>query len=238
MTEQPPKSVLIIDDTKLVQRFAEAFFTRLKFNVYIASDGYEGLKLALSRKPDLILIDIMMPRLDGLKAMQVIKSNETIRNVPIVVMTAYSDRINVVSAAKLGASAVITKPLTEEILFEKLKLVFGEEFVQSMIPSDPQEKENPFGVNEQEFSDAVRAMVGEFMKFYEEQVDQLEIAVRNHNIDSIRKITHNIRGTSGSFGYNEATRLATELNEVVHASTIDWHSAEVLLVQLKNRLKK
>ncbi len=238
MAEQHSKGVLIIDDAKLVQRFAEAFFSRLKFEVRVASDGYEGLKLALSQKPDLILIDIMMPRLDGLKAMQVIKSNNAIRDVPIVVMTAYSDRINVVSAAKLGAAAVITKPLTEEVLLAKLKTVFGEKFVQSMIPTDPKDKENPFGVNEEEFSDAVSAMVEEFLKFYDEQVSQLESAVRGHNVELIRKITHNIRGTSGSFGYNEATRLATELNEVVHASSIDWDEAEVLLVQLKNRLTK
>jgi len=228
--------VLVIDDAKLIQRFAETFFSRLKFEVIVASDGYEGVKLALARKPDLILIDIMMPRLDGLKAMQLIKANHNVREVPIIVMTAYSDRINVVSAAKLGAAAVITKPLTEEILFTKLKSVFGEEFVQSMIPTDPKEKENPFGVNEQEFSDAVSAMVEEFLKFYAEQIGLLETAVRNRDVESIRRVTHNIRGTSGSFGYNEATRLATELNEVVHASTIDWHAAEVLLVQLKNRL--
>ncbi len=230
--------MLVIDDAKLVQRFAGAFFSRLKFEVLVASDGYEGVKLAISRKPDLILIDIMMPRLDGLKAMQLIKANHAIRDIPIVVMTAYSDRINIVSAAKLGAAAIITKPLTDEILLQKLQLVFGEEFVQSMIPTDPAEKENPFGVNEQEFSDAVRAMVGEFLKFYAEQIEILEIAVRNREVESIRKVTHNIRGTSGSFGYNEATRLATELNEVVHASNIDWHAAEVLLVQLKNRLTK
>ncbi len=238
MAEQSRKCVLVIDDAKLVQRFAGAFFSRLKFEVLVASDGYEGVKLAISRKPDLILIDIMMPRLDGLKAMQLIKANHAIRDIPIVVMTAYSDRINVISAAKLGATAIITKPLTDEILLQKLQLVFGEEFVRSMIPTDPAEKENPFGVNEQEFSDAVRAMVGEFLKFYAEQIEILEIAVQNRDVESIRKVTHNIRGTSGSFGYNEATRLATELNEVVHASTIDWHAAEVLLVQLKNRLTK
>ncbi len=238
MAEQHNKSVLIIDDARVVQRFAEAFFKRLRFDVYVASDGYEGLKLVMSQKPDLILIDIMMPRLDGLKALQVIKSNELIRNVPVVVMTAYSDRINVVSAAKLGAAAVITKPLTEEILFEKLKQVFGEEFVKSMIPTDPKEKENPFGVNEEEFNEAVRAMVEEFVKYYGEQVDQLETAVHNHDIEVIRRITHNIRGTGGSFGYNEATRLATRLNEVVHSSPIDWQEADLLLLQLKNRLKR
>lgn len=238
MAEQHHKTVLIVDDAKIVQRFAEEFFKRLKFNVHVAPDGYDGLKMALSSKPDLILLDIMMPRLDGFKTLQVIKSNELTKDVPVIVMTAYSERINVVSAAKLGASSVITKPLTEEILFEKLREIFGEEFVSSIIPKDPQSKENPFGVNEVEYDDFVRAMVEEFLKYYREQVAELEDAVNSQDVDTIRKITHNIKGTGGAFGYDEATTLATRLNDVVHASTVNWGEARELLVQLKNRLGK
>lgn len=235
MDKQQPKSVLIIDDAKVVQRFAEAFFTRLRFDVFVASDGYEGLQQVLLRKPDLILIDIMMPRLNGLKALQVIKSKDQIKDVPVLVMTAYSDRINVVSAAKLGAAAVITKPLTEEILFDKLKQVFGEESVKSMVSSESKEKDNPFGVTEEEFSDAVRAMIDEFVKYYSEQVDQLETAVHDHNVSLVRRITHNIRGTGGSFGYREASRLAGKLNELMHSSSVNWHEADLLLSQLRER---
>jgi len=238
MAEPESKSVLVIDDAKIIQRFVEEFFRRLRFNVLIASDGYEGLKLALSSTPDLIMLDIMMPRLDGIKTLQVIKSNDLTKNIPVIVMTAYSDRINIVSAAKLGAAAVITKPLTEEILFEKLRGVFGEKFVQAAIPRDPKEKENPFGVNEDEYADAVRGMIEEFVKFYTEQVGELEVAVHGKDIDTIRKITHNIRGTGGSFGYDEATTLATQLNELVHMSTINWDEAEELLIRLKNRLQR
>ncbi len=238
MAEQQPRTVLVIDDAKIVQRFAEEFFKRLKFDVYVESDGYEGVKLALASKPDLILLDIMMPRLDGFKTLQVIKSNDLTKNIPVVVMTAYSDRINIVSAAKLGAIAVITKPLTEEILFGKLRQIFGEKFVQSVIPQDPKSKENPFGVNEQEYGDAVRGMVEEFVKYYREQVDDLERAIYGKDIDTIRRITHNIRGTGGSFGYDDATTLATRLNEVVHSSSVNWQEAEELLVQLKNRMKR
>ncbi len=238
MAELQRKTVLVIDDDKMVQRFAEEFFKRLKFVFYAASDGYEGLKLALSSKPDLILLDIMMPRLDGFKTLQVIKSNDLTKHIPVVVMTAYSDRINVVSAGKLGAAAVITKPLTEEIFFEKLRQIFGEKFVQSVIPRDPKETENPFGVKEDEYNDVVRGMVEEFLKYYSEQVTLLEQAVLEKNVETIRKITHNIRGTGGSFGYGEATALATKLNDLVHASPIDWSEVGELLIRLKNKLQK
>ncbi len=238
MPDAAQKRVLVIDDTKIIQRFAEDFFKRMNMSVSLASDGYEGLRMALSSRPDVIFLDLMMPRLDGFKTLQVIKSNEVTKDVPVVVMTAYSDRINVVSAGKLGAAAVITKPLSEEVLLQKLQQVFGRNFIRSMIPRDPKEKENPFGVKEEEYSDVVRSMVEEFVAYFGEQVDLLEKAVHEKDINTIRTITHNIRGTGGSFGYDEATTLATRLNEVVHHSPVDWENAEELLLQLKNRLKK
>ena len=238
MPEMTQKNVLIIDDTKIVQRFAEDFFKRMNMTVTLASDGYEGVQIALSSRPDVIFLDLMMPRLDGFKTLQIIKSNNLTKDVPVIVMTGYSDRINVISAGKLGAASVITKPLSEEILLKKLQQVFGKDFVTSIIPRDPKAKENPFGVKEEEYSDVVRSMVEEFVKYFGEQVDDLEKAVHQKDVDTIRRITHNIRGTGGSFGYDEATTLATRLNESVHLSPVNWEDVEELLLQLKNRLKK
>ncbi|HUI29789.1 MAG TPA: response regulator [Candidatus Acidoferrales bacterium] len=238
MAKPQRKTVLVIDDDKMVQRYIEEFFKRLKFVFYAASDGYEGLKFALSSKPDLIFLDIMMPRFDGFKTLQVLKSNDLTKNIPVVVMTAYSDRINVVSACKLGAAAVITKPLTEEIFFEKLKQIFGEKFVRSVIPRDPKETENPFGVKEDEYNEVVRGMVEEFLKYYSAEVEDLERAVHEKNVDVIRRITHSLRGTGGSFGYGGAAALAVRLNELVHTSPIDWEEAEEVLIMLKNKLQR
>jgi CheY-like chemotaxis protein/HPt (histidine-containing phosphotransfer) domain-containing protein len=238
MPEAQGKAVLVIDDDKMVQRYAGEFFRRLKFRFYAAPDGYEGLKVALSSKPDLILLDIMMPRLDGFKTLQVIKSNELTKNIPVVVMTAYSDRINVVSAGKLGAAAVITKPLTEEIFFEKLRQIFGEKYIRSVIPRDPKETENPFGVKEDEYNDVVRGMIEEFLKYYSDQLTDLERAVNEKNVEAIRRITHSIRGTGGSFGYGETATLAVRLNELVRFSPVNWGQADELLVMLKNKLQR
>jgi len=238
MDEVRAKTVLVIDDDKVVQRYTEEFFKRLKFRFFAASDGYEGLKLALACGPDLILLDIMMPRLDGFKTLQVMKSNDLTKNIPVIVMTAYSDRINVVSAGKLGAVSVITKPLTEEIFFQKLRQVFGERFVQSVIPRDPKETDNPFGVKEDEYTDVVRAMIEGFMRYYTDQVSDLDRAVGERNVDAIRRITHSIQGAGGSFGYGETSTLAVKLNDVVHFSPVDWSRAEDLLAMLKSKLQR
>jgi CheY-like chemotaxis protein/HPt (histidine-containing phosphotransfer) domain-containing protein len=232
------KDVLIIDDQRITLKFAEDFFKRLKFKVRCALNGYEGLKLVFNSLPDLILLDLMMPHLDGFKTLQLLKLNSATKDIPVIVMTAYTDRINVLSAVKMGASAILTKPLTEEILLEKLRDIFGDKFIQSIIPRDPKEKENPFGVNEEEYSSRVRELVEEFVEYYAEQIKELESGVRKKDVDKIRKITHNILGTSGSFGYDEAATLAAELNEMVHSTSINWDEAERLLLRLKNGIRK
>ncbi|MGC8594325.1 MAG: response regulator [Candidatus Kryptoniota bacterium] len=229
---------LIIDDTRMVQRFVEELFKRLKFDVMVAEDGYEGLKLALSSHPDLILLDIQMPRLDGLKTLQILKSNEVTREIPVIVITGFSDRINVVSAAKLGASAVLTKPLSEEALLEKLRLVFGEEFFSTLLPREPVSKENPFGVEEKEYVEVVKNMVIDFLKYFDEQMFLLQEAANNKDVKTIRRITHDIKGTGGSFGYDEVTQLATRLNEAVHAENINWENVRDLVFELKTRVVK
>lgn len=243
MPDQHPMTALIVDDARIVQRIAGDFLKKLKFEVLLAPNGYEGLKIAMASKPDLILLDIMMPRLDGLKTLQVLKSNELTKSIPVIVMTAHSDRINVLSAAKLGAEAVLTKPLSEGGLMEKIGRVFGDEFIRKSISSDPRLKENPFGVNEEEYADTLRPLVEDFMKYFSDLVDELSIAVRDKDVSSIKRITHDIKGTVGPFGYDDASRLATRLCEVVSANTTDgnssanWEEGRYLLLQLKNRLK-
>ncbi len=238
MPDAFPKTILVIDDTEPVRRFAEDFFRKLKFEVFAAPDGFEGLQVAYALRPDLILLDLMMPHLDGFKTLQLIKSNELTKNIPVVGMTAYSDRVNASSASRLGAEAVITKPLTEELLFRQLKAVFGDTFVKSVLPKDIRNTENPFGMEEDEHSDVARSMVEEFVRYFAEQLDMLECAVRDEDVDTIRRITHGISGTGGSFGYGDASALANRLNETVHASPVNWREAEELLIQLKNRLNR
>jgi Response regulator receiver domain. len=154
------------------------------------------------------------------------------------VITGFSDRINVVSAAKLGASAVLTKPLSEEVLLEKLRLVFGEEFISAILPKEPVSKENPFGVEEKEYVEVVKNMVVDFLKYFDEQMFLLQGAADRKDVDTIRRITHDIKGTGGSFGYDEVTRLATRLNEAVHAENINWENVRDLVFELKTRVVK
>src|SRR5438270_316180 len=117
------RSVLIIeDDTVLSQMYSDKF-TVGEFDVYVAKDGEEGLKMALDHKPDLLLLDLVMPKMDGTALMEKLRSDSWGKNVPIIVLT----NLNV--DGKVLNEIIKSKPVycllkantTPEEVFEKAK---------------------------------------------------------------------------------------------------------------------
>lgn len=107
--ENVPKKILIIDDE---QDLREAIATTLSyegFEIISAGDGEEGLKLALSEKPDLIFLDIIMPKLDGLSMLKKLREDEWGKDVKVVVMTVLDDMGKMAEAVQEGATEYIVK---------------------------------------------------------------------------------------------------------------------------------
>ena len=112
------KVILIVDDEpnnlKLVRDLLQVFgYTTIE-----ATDGKQGVELAKARIPDLILMDIMMPKMDGYRACDAIKRDETTKGIPVVMLTAMGYELNKQLARKLGADGYITKPFTRKELLE------------------------------------------------------------------------------------------------------------------------
>ena len=79
--------ILIIEDEAAVARMYEKIFMYAGFSIEIAGDGEEGLAKVKTSNPDLILLDIMMPKMDGLKVLEFLKKDETTKNIPVIVLT-------------------------------------------------------------------------------------------------------------------------------------------------------
>ena len=108
------KQILIIDDEKdLVEIFSEEL-TRLGYSTLCAYDGKEGLETALSKRPDVIVSDINMPKMDGLTMLDHL--NQAGSKIPVVFFTAFSDTIKIQRAWKLGAFDFLEKPTSVETL--------------------------------------------------------------------------------------------------------------------------
>ncbi|TAM37524.1 response regulator [bacterium] len=114
------KKILVVDDES---GLVEMLSIRLEVNNYqviSASDGQEGLDKARSEAPDLIILDLMLPRLDGYQVCRALKSDEKYKQIPIVIFTARAQESDIRAGKEAGADAYITKPFEPDILLAKV----------------------------------------------------------------------------------------------------------------------
>ena len=113
-------SVLIIDDEDRIREVVQLYFEREGFDVMTASDGVEGVTLGLEKSPDLIILDLMLPRIDGLEVFRRLRSRS---RVPIIMLTAKDEEADRVVGLELGADDYVTKPFSPRELVARAKAV-------------------------------------------------------------------------------------------------------------------
>jgi len=113
---QKPR-VLIIDDSPTIRRIVQSVFEREGFEVSFASEGGEGVRLALMNPPNIIILDIMMEGLHGFEVCKMLRANSSMRRTAIIIMSGRSYKPDIDMAKELGADSYIVKPFSsEEIL--------------------------------------------------------------------------------------------------------------------------
>jgi CheY-like chemotaxis protein len=116
------KKVLIIEDGEFVQRTFVTVLSSSGYEVAVASNGGEGLRQALANPPDLILLDLMMPVLDGFKVLATLRENPTFAKTPVVVLSAKGAPEEIQKAISLGANDFLVKATTPpKKVLEKVK---------------------------------------------------------------------------------------------------------------------
>jgi CheY-like chemotaxis protein len=112
------KRILIADDEETVRTLVKRLLGK-NYKVLEADDGEEAVKVAVNQKPDLILMDILMPKMDGLTACYAIKRNPATKGIPVVMLTAVDYELNrKLSQDVMGAQGYITKPFDSDTLTE------------------------------------------------------------------------------------------------------------------------
>lgn len=117
--------VLTVDDFPTIRRIVKTLLRQLGYsNVMEAEDGQAALTKLKSEKVDLVLLDWNMPKMTGLELLKAMRADDTLRHIPVVMITAEGRKEDVLEAAKAGVSNFIVKPFTAEMLEEKLAKVF------------------------------------------------------------------------------------------------------------------
>jgi len=113
--------VMIVDDSMTIRRTAETLLKREGFDVITAEDGFEALSKIVDCHPDIIFLDIMMPRLDGYQTCAVIKNNTAFRNTPVVMLSSKDSIFDRARGSLVGSEQYVTKPFTREELLEAIE---------------------------------------------------------------------------------------------------------------------
>lgn len=116
------KHVLVVDDDPQIQDVLSLRLKNAGFNVSQARNGQEGVKMAKELKPDLILLDVMMPVMDGAKALMELKDDPATKNIHVLILTSLQDRVEDIKFAKeVGAVDFINKDIDFKDLLERIK---------------------------------------------------------------------------------------------------------------------
>ena len=120
------KKVLLVDDSSTTLMLERLILSHSPYDIITAKDGVEAVEKARSERPDLIVMDLMMPRMGGFEACQQIRTHETTRDIPIIVVTTRGEPQNREAGFAHGCSDFVTKPLNSVELLSKLRNFLGE----------------------------------------------------------------------------------------------------------------
>jgi len=115
------KRILIVDDEEDILSVLKFRLEANNYETLTASDGQEGLNKARTEKPDLIILDLMLPKLDGYKVCRMLKFDESYKAIPIIMFTARVQQKDEKLGKEMGADAYVTKPFEPEVLLEKIR---------------------------------------------------------------------------------------------------------------------
>lgn len=113
--------VMVIDDSKTIRRTAETLLKKAGCEVFTATDGFEALSKIADHKPDIIFVDIMMPRLDGYQTTALIKNNNMFKSTPVVMLSSKDGLFDRARGRIVGSEQYLTKPFTKDELLSAIQ---------------------------------------------------------------------------------------------------------------------
>ncbi len=216
--------ILVIDDSDIIRSSLKKFLLEYDIEVITSNDGLEGLQRALEHKPSLIFLDLMMPNLDGIRLLRVMKVMEELKRIPVIVISGHTDKLNVIAATEAGADKIVSKPLSKDVLIRSINDVLGNNFlgrIKKFVNLSFAEKEQ---------------MTKELKKYFINSLankrEILKESLDHKNRELLKLVVHELKGSSGTVGYHNITDLCRVIEELIGSSASSWKEIEEKCVEL------
>jgi|SRR6185503_11814559 len=115
------KKILLVDDSPTAILWQRLILEDEAYDILVASDGEEGVRVAKAERPDLVVLDVVMPRMSGFEALRALRASSDLRGLPILMVTTRSEMPNVMEGYESGANEYITKPVDRTELLTKVR---------------------------------------------------------------------------------------------------------------------
>jgi len=125
-------TILVVDDEPDIQELVRFNLEREGYDIILADTGEDALELAKSKQPQLIVLDLMLPGLDGLDVCKILRHDVKTQNIPIVMLSAKSQESDIVSGLELGADDYVTKPFSSKVLVARIRRLLNRRIEQSL----------------------------------------------------------------------------------------------------------
>ncbi len=217
-------TILVVDDSDIIRFSLKNFFGDYNVNVITCSDGLEGIQKVIESKPKLIFLDLMMPNLDGVKMLQVIKVMEENKNIPVIVISGNTNRSNVLAVLEAGADRVISKPLKKEVLLKNINELLGKDFLAGL------KKKKMFSLNEEQ---GIKKKLCEmFIKNFPARKETILTGLMHMDKEKIRNAAHEMKGAGGAIGYPKLSILSGVIEDQASAENVNWQQIKLLCNQV------
>ncbi len=236
----PSIRILVIDDSDIIQKALKSFLQDFDIEVFTCSNGLEGIQTAVEVKPNLIFLDLMMPNFDGIKMLQVKNVLKEIKDIPVVIISANTNKQNVLTAIELGVTKVISKPLQKDIIIKTLKEIFHRELINLSRTEETGDTRLDIGEDfkEKVYTDMKDELIRLFLNNFASQKRKIVRAIEMKDKMLIKGIMHDIKGAGGTIGYNDISEIAQSVHDREINSDLDWFFVQVKSEQLFKEIRK
>jgi len=125
-------TILIVDDEEDILELVKLALVREGYDVLMAATGEQAVEMAQARQPDLAILDLMLPGIDGLEVCRILKNNPRTEQIPVIILTARSEDSDIVAGLELGADDYMTKPFNSRVLVARVRRVLRKRVAQNL----------------------------------------------------------------------------------------------------------
>ncbi|MFO7445052.1 MAG: response regulator [Ignavibacteriaceae bacterium] len=231
MVNSEKLKILVVDDSDIIRYSLKNFFEDYNLDVITCLNGLEGIQKAIEHKPRLIFLDIMMPNFDGIKMLQVIKLLDDLKAIPVIVISANTDKKNVMAVLEAGADRVITKPLQKEVIISYIREILGNDFLISA-------KERKPSLSDKDNQEIKSQLLKFFLHGFAIKEKAIIDAFETRNVSLLKTVFHELRGVGGTIGYQRITDISADLENSLSSFNINWFNLKTKCDELFKLVKE